>query len=276
MIPKTFFLSIALIVSALALPQHAQQASPASSPADLDYQVGAILYQQKAAEYRALAYQAFNLARLRLDQDLGHKHGRSCADAGHMLPRAIVVDIDETMLDNSPANAKNVADRKPFNSADWYKWGEMEKAKSIPGSVDFINYAVSEGVKVFYVSNRDEVQKKATINNLIKAGFADISADNVYLRTEGSGKEPRRKRVADKYRLVMLIGDNLDDFTEAFERKSVADRFAETDRARFEFGNRFIVLPNAMYGTWESAIYEYQRLTEEQKAQKRARSLELP
>ena len=276
MIPKKFLISVALVISALALPHSAQQAKPAPAPADLDYQVGAILYQQKAAEYRALAYQAFNLARLRLEQELGHEHGVSCPQAGHMLPRAIVVDIDETMLDNSPANAKNVADRRPFNTEDWYKWGEMEKAKPVPGAVDFINYAVSEGVKVFYISNRDEVQKKATINNLIKAGFADVSADNVYLRTEGSGKEPRRKRVSDKYRIVMLIGDNLDDFTEAFERKSVADRFAETDRARHEFGKRFIVLPNAMYGTWESAVYEFQRLTEEQKAQKRARSLELP
>lgn len=275
MMPKSFVLSIALILSALAAPQMAQQARPAPA-ADLDYQVGAILYQQKAAEYRALAYQAFNLARLRLEQDLGHQHGRACPDTAHSLPRAIIVDIDETMLDNSPANAKNVADRKPFNTADWYKWGEMEKAKPVPGAVDFINYAVSEGVKIFYISNRDEVQKQATINNLVKAGFADVSADNVYLRTEGSGKEPRRKRVADKYRIVMLIGDNLDDFTEAFERRSVADRFAETDRARHEFGKRFIVLPNAMYGTWESAVYEYQRLTEEQKSQKRRQSLELP
>jgi 5'-nucleotidase (lipoprotein e(P4) family) len=75
---------------------------------------------------------------------------------------------------------------------------------------------------------------------------------------------------------VMLLGDNLDDFSDVFEHKSIADRFAETDRLRNEFGRRFIVLPNAMYGTWESAIYEYQRLTEAQKAQKRAAALELP
>ena len=74
----------------------------------------------------------------------------------------------------------------------------------------------------------------------------------------------------------MLIGDNLDDFTSAFEKKSVADRFAEVEKARTEFGSRFIVLPNAMYGTWENAIYEYGRLTEAQKAEKRAAALELP
>ena len=74
----------------------------------------------------------------------------------------------------------------------------------------------------------------------------------------------------------MLIGDNLDDFSGVFERKSVADRFAAADSARNEWGRKFIVLPNAMYGTWENAIYEYQRMTEAQKAAKRAAALELP
>jgi len=74
----------------------------------------------------------------------------------------------------------------------------------------------------------------------------------------------------------MLIGDNLDDFSGIFERRSIAERFAAADAHREEWGRRFIVLPNAMYGTWENAIYEYQRLTEAQKAEKRAAALELP
>lgn len=75
---------------------------------------------------------------------------------------------------------------------------------------------------------------------------------------------------------MLLIGDNLNDLSNAFERKSVAERLAEVDKARQMFGRKFIVLPNAMYGDWESAIYEYQRLTEAQKAEKRAAALELP
>ena len=131
-------------------------------------------------------------------------------------------------------------------------------------------------MKIFYISNRDEVQKAATIDNLKAAGFIDVSAANVLLRMSESSKDARRAIAGDKYRIVMLVGDNLDDFTSAFERKSISDRFAETDRAKSEFGNRFIMLPNAMYGTWENAIYEYGRLTEAQKAQKRAAALELP
>ena len=136
----------------------------------------------------------------------------------------------------------------------------MRKAKAMPGAVDFLNYAVSKGVKVFFVSNRDEVQKQATIDNLKTAGFQDVSAENVVLRTTESSKEARRQAILQKYRIVILMGDNLDDLSNVFERKSMIDRFAETDKARAMFGNKFIVLPNAMYGTWENAIYEYQAL----------------
>lgn len=243
---------------------------------DLDYQVIGVLYMQKAAEYRALAFQAYNLARLRLDADLDKKNVKKLPKDQRKMPRAIVVDIDETVLDNSPAQAFGIRNGKGFNLPDWYAWGDMKKAKAIPGAVDFLNYAVSKGVKIFYISNRDEVQKAATIENLKTVGFNDVSAENVLLRTKESGKDARRSVAAEKHRVVMLIGDNLDDFTSAFEKKSVADRFAEVEKVREEFGKRFIVLPNAMYGTWENAIYEYGRLTEAQKAEKRAAALELP
>jgi 5'-nucleotidase (lipoprotein e(P4) family) len=262
------FLSVYFVTSS-----GAQQTAPA---VDLEYQVGAILYQQKAAEYRALAYQAFNLARWQLDADLDKKNVNKLPKDIRKMPRAIVVDIDETVLDNSPANAYSAKNNIAFNLKDWYAWGEMRKAKSVPGAVDFLNYAVSKGVKVFYISNRDEVQKQATIDNLKSAGFQDVSAENVMLRQTESTKEPRRKMVTAKYRIVMLMGDNLDDFADTFERKSIAERFAEVDRARDLWGKKFIVLPNAMYGTWESAIYNYERLSEAQKAERRAAALELP
>ncbi|MBK9154222.1 MAG: 5'-nucleotidase, lipoprotein e(P4) family [Chloracidobacterium sp.] len=261
----------------------AQAPSAASQPsADLNYQTSGVLYQQKAAEYRALAYQAFNLARLRLDEDLDKRSIKKLPKAERKRPRGIIVDIDETVLDNSPSQALGIKAGRAFNSADWYAWGKMEKAKAVPGAVAFLNYAVSQGVKVFYVSNRDEAQKAETIANLKKAGFADVDPSNVLLRQKDaqgnniSTKTPRRELVGRDHRIVLLMGDNLDDFSDVFERKSVGDRFTETDKAKEEWGRRWIVLPNAMYGTWENAIYEYERLTEEQKAKIRANALELP
>ena len=277
MTAKKYLIGLALFVSAfVGTSASAQQPAPGLQT-NLDYQASGVLYTQKAAEYRALAYQAFNIARERLDTDFDKKNLKRLPKAVRKMPRAIVVDIDETVLDNSPSNASQIKNNRSFNTTDWYAWGEMRKAKAVPGSVEFLNYAVSKGVKIFYISNRDEVQRQATIDNLKSVGFNDVVSERVMLRINGeSPKGPRRDVVAATYRIVLLVGDNLDDFTSAFEKKSIAERFAETDRMRDRWGKTFIVLPNAMYGTWENAIYEYQRLTEAQKAEKRAAALELP
>ena len=280
MMPKKLLLSLGLIASTIAsayfVTVSSAQQGTQPAVANLEYQVAAILYQQKAAEYRALSYQAFNLARWQLDADFDKKNFKKLPKADRKMSRAIVVDIDETVLDNSPAQAYSAKNGVSFNQKDWYAWGEMRKARAVPGAVDFLNYAVSKGVKVFYITNRDEMQKAATVDNLQKAGFNGVTIDSVMLRTKESSKDARRAVVAAKYRIVLLAGDNLDDFTSAFERKSVAERFAETDKAKDQWGKKFIVLPNAMYGTWENAVYEYQRLTENQKAEKRAAAFELP
>lgn len=279
---KNYLLTFGLIITSVvstyfATVSTAQQGTPpASATADTEYQVASILYMQKAAEFRALCYQAFNLAKMQIDNDGDKKYQKTLTKADRKMPRAIVVDIDETMLDNSPAQAFGAKNRQGFNLKSWYEWSEMRKAKAIPGAVDFANYAKSKNVRIFYVSNRDEVQKKATMDNLTAVGFPDISDENVLLRQKDSTKEPRRQSVSAKYRIIALIGDNLNDHAQVFERKSVADRFAETDKVKNLWGTKYIVLPNAMYGDWESAIYEYQRLTEAQKSEKRANALELP
>lgn len=274
----TFGLILTSVVSTyfatVSTAQQGAQNTPAT--ADTEYQVAAILYMQKASEYRALAYQAFNLAKMQVDSDAEKKNRKKLPKAERKMPRAVIVDIDETMLDNSPAQAFGAKNRLPFDLKSWYAWGDLRKAKAIPGAVDFANYAKSKNVRIFYVSNRDEVQKQATIDNLKAVGFPDISDENVVLRDKESSKEVRRQAIAQKYRIIMLIGDNLNDHAQVFEKKSVADRFAETDKAKNLFGTKYIVLPNAMYGDWESAIYEYQRLTEAQKSEKRANALELP
>src|SRR6476661_8943558 len=129
----------------------AQQGSAPAPAADNEYQAGATLWMQKAAEYRALAYQAFNLARWQLDADLKGKNKKDIPKAERKKPRAVVVDIDETVLDNSPTQAYGLRNRTGFDLKGWYAWGEMRKAKAIPGAVDFLNYAVTKGVKVFFV-----------------------------------------------------------------------------------------------------------------------------
>ena len=242
--------------------------------ADNEYQVGAILFMQKAAEYRALCYQAFNWARWQLDADLDKNNLKKMPKDQRKMARAVVVDVDETVLDNSPHQAELIKNRMPFTGSIWTAWVNRRAAKPIPGAIEFLKYANSKGVRVFYVTNRNEAEKQGTIDNLKAVGFPDVSGETVLVRTTESGKEARRQSIAAKHRIVLLMGDNLNDLSSAFERKSVADRFSEVDRVRDLWGRKFIVLPNAMYGDWESAIYEYGRLSEVEKTAKRANALE--
>jgi 5'-nucleotidase (lipoprotein e(P4) family) len=244
----------------------AQTASPAAVPgsADNEYQTGALLWTQSSAEFRALAYQTFVLARLRLDQDLLRHRSRR----GARSRAAVIVDADETVLDNSRFQAELVLRGLPYEPSGWLAWCERAEAGAVPGAVDFLKYASQRGVRVFYITNRRQAEKAGTVSNLKKLDFPDVSEETVMIREDGttSSKETRRQKVAQRYRIALLVGDNLNDFNDDFSGKSIAERAAQVDRERAEFGMRFIVVPNPMYGDWESAVYQYKSgLTEEQK-----------
>ena len=237
-----------------------------------EYQVGAVLFHQKAAEYRALTYQAFNLAKMRLDMD--KKLRKKLPKNERKKPRAIIVDADETVLDNSPYFSKLIKTKARFGIRSFFEWKKLAIAKAVPGSVEFLQYAKKKKVDIFYVSNVPGVFMDAVLDNLKKAGFPDATKDHVLLITKSSSKEPRRQKVAETHRVLMLIGDSLNDLSVAFERKSTAERFAEADKMRNEWGKKFIVIPNVIYGAWESAVYERQRLNDADKKVKRIESLE--
>jgi len=206
----------------------------------------AVLYQQTAAEYRALCYQAFNVAEYQLELRLKETHG--------MKAYSVVVDIDETMLDNSPYEARCIIDNFAY-PVGWDEWMKEASARAVPGALDFLRYAQSRGVQVFYVSNRKEAYFNETLLNLQKLGFPYAQGDHLFLKRNESSKKERRQRITDKTNVVMLIGDNLIDFSEVFESTKIDERFAATDRFRDKFGTKFIVLPNAMYGDWLKAVY---------------------
>jgi 5'-nucleotidase (lipoprotein e(P4) family) len=187
--------------------------SPAS-PADNEYQVGAILWTQSSGEKAALSYQAFALARMMLDRDLRtNRHRR--------MRRAVIVDVDETVLDNSPYQAMLIKTRQNYGSKTWGEWCNRAAATPLPGAVEFLRYASARGVRVFYLTNRKESEKEGTARNLKKVGFPDVSDETLLVRPDqgSSMKEPRRLSVTGKHRVVLLIGNNLDDFAEVFEKQ---------------------------------------------------------
>lgn len=241
---------------------------PEPKPAKLEHTVMSVVWYQTAAEFKALCYQAYNLGKLMLDEDLTH--------AQHSKKRAIVVDVDETVLDNSPHSALLIKEDKTF-PYQWNEWVSAAKAEALPGAAEFLSYAVSKGVDVFYVSNRNVDQVSATAENLKKAGFPQAQADHLLFKSNESSKEKRRLKIAEDHEIVLLFGDNLNDFTNVFERKNIADRSTEATKLKNEFGKKFIVLPNPIYGDWEGAVYNYDyRISDEQKDALRKSALRLP
>ncbi len=207
-----------------------------------------VLWIQKAAEYRALAYQAYNIAKLRLKEELRNKRTKK---------RAVVVDIDETVLDNSPYLAKTVLANIGYPTG-WKKWCDMVKAEPVPGALEFLTFADAMGVSVYYISNRYTNVLSSTIKNLKKLGFPQVKKSHIFLRkNKHHTKTIRRARVSKTHYICMLVGDNLADFATIFGDEKVphyAKRAKIVDKYKKLFGKKFIVLPNPNYGDFLKSI----------------------
>ncbi len=210
-----------------------------------DHTIQAVLWQQNAAEYRALSYQAFNIAQLRLDQFLKEKDGKG-------KKAAIITDIDETVMDNTPSSVKNIEENQEFSEEEWAQWVHQEKATEVPGAAKFLNYAKAKGVEIFYVSNRVTSAEEATIQNMKTLGFPYADKAHLLFRGDQSSKKERFEQVNATHDVLLYLGDNLSDFSHRFEVPSTKKRNAAADDLESEFGNRFIVLPNPIYGDWET------------------------
>ncbi len=215
-----------------------------------DQSILALSWMQTAAEYKALAHQAFNIAKLRWNMDkMGGK-------------RAVVVDLDETVIDNSPFNAGLIGKDFGYSNSTWKEWCEDVSATALPGAVDFLKHVDKTGGTIFYITNRKEMPKKniqlleVTMRNLQALGFPQVTKEQMFLRSGTSNKQPRRNMIISQgYRIVLLLGDNLNDFSEAFGQQTLQERAEAVELERDKFGDKFIVLPNPIYGAWEAAVY---------------------
>jgi 5'-nucleotidase (lipoprotein e(P4) family) len=222
----------------------------------------ALLWFQKAAEYKALCYQAYNIATERL---------RAAVNTNRTARLAVIMDIDETILDNSPFQGGLVLRDEEYASASWFQWSQAAQAQSIPAATNFVAEAARLGVDVFYISNRKTNELAATIENLNKRNFALVDSRHVLLK--GESKETRRNLINQNFEIILLVGDNLNDFFDA-EKQSTDARGQRTLELKDSWGTRFIVLPNPMYGDWENALYDYSTtLSPAEKAAIRRRSL---
>jgi 5'-nucleotidase (lipoprotein e(P4) family) len=229
-----------------------------------EYMTLANMWVQNSAEYRALCLQAYNLATQQLTRQIAVKSNKR---------PAIVLDIDETVLDNSPYQAMLTLTHRPFESESWDEWINLRRARAVPGVVEFLKEAHRQGFELFFISNRTIGHLEPTFQNMIDLGIP-VKRENMFLRTNRMGKDDRRAVVEKDYRVALLIGDVMTDFSDLFEDKTTNERHILTDRFAREFGQRYIVLPNPMYGEWERAIYGHDfDLSESEKKRRRERAL---
>ena len=237
-------------------------ASASGMPGTPHENLNAVLWVQSALEYEATTLQAFRLAQLQLDaalQDPGWTAALEQTGDSSKLPPAVIVDVDETVLDNSYYQARMVRDGTEFSPRTWDLWVMEARATAIPGAREFTQHAAERGVTVFYVTNRTENIEEATRRNLAEEGFpVATDVDTVLTRGERpewevSAKGPRRAHVARDYRVLLLVGDDLGDFvTDA--SGTPQERRQRTAPHEAWWGRRWIMLPNPTYGSWERAI----------------------
>lgn len=277
---RTSALTLTLLASVLTLaackrsdvPAAANVAQPVAAPAapagpGANDNLNAVLWVQTSAEYQAASQTVYRAAADKLDLALKEKNWDALvpderANVATGLKPAVLMDVDETVLDNSPYQARLVQGGKEFDDISWDAWVAEKKAKAMPGVVDFAKAATAKGVTVLYVSNRAEHLQAATLANLRSVGLP-VADDSVFLglgtfvegcEQNGSEKNCRRQLVGRKYRVLMQFGDQLGDFVQVVAntpdgRAKLQDEYVDW------FGERWWMLPNPTYGSWEPALF---------------------
>jgi acid phosphatase len=238
----------------------------------------ATLWMQRSVEYKGNALTVYALGKIRLNQALGDP-GWTAAPLEQTgdyrrLPPAIVFDVDETLLDNSPYEVWLLKNHRSFNLKTWNEFCAAQVSRAIPGAVDFTQYADSKGVKVFYISNRDVETEKDTRENMAKLGFpVGGNVDTFLMQNEKPGwgglKGTRRAAIAKEYRILLNFGDNFGDFDDRY-RGSEAARLKAFEEDKAHWGHDWLVIANPTYGSFETATFghDLRKPTEEKRKAK--------
>ena len=221
----------------------------------------ATLWARTAAEYAASTRQAYHIAALNLDLALADSQWTAALEQRgdyRELPPAVLMDIDETVLDNSHYNTRIIRQYGEYSQETFTQWCRKIAATAIPGAKDFVDYAIDRGVAIIYYSRRIESLRDCTTENLETLGFSVESQNHLLLNNNlpATRKAQRRTEIASRYRILLLVGDDLDDFLPGSKTDPAARR-ALSSEYKGRWGKEWIMLPNSMYGGWETSLYGF-------------------
>ena len=220
--------------------------------------LNAVLWQQSSAEYKAVALQTYQLARANLDQALADPHWNALPGqpGSHVdLPPAILLDLDETVLDNTGYEVRIIKRLGQYSPESFGDWCHEANAAAVPGAAGFLEYAADRGVAVFYYSARKEVLRDCTTRTLHALQLPLADAAHLLLN-DGRSKSDYRAMLAQDYRILLLLGDNLEDFMDGSRNAARARRNRVSDYGE-RWGREWILFPNPIYGHWESSCYAF-------------------
>lgn len=267
--------SLALGFALFALSAGAVRAQETPPPADL---LLAALWTQRAVEYKGNALTVYALARIRLDEAIADKTwtaapGEQSGDY-QALPPAIILDVDETLLDNSLYQVWMMKNNQSFSTKTWNQFCAAQVSTAIPGALEFVKYADSKGVKVFYITNRDATTEKDTRENMQKLGFPlGGNVDTFLMQNEkpewAGAKSTRRAVVTRDYRVLLNIGDNFGDFDDRY-RTTEAERAKAFEADLRYWGKQWLMIANPTYGSFDTAPFghDFKKSREEQRKAK--------
>lgn len=256
-----------------SLPEAAPSGPPCPCRRDTHEQLQGTLWMQAAAEYRVLTETVYRSAGESLAAALADRTWTAATEQTSdpsALPPAVILDLDETVLDNSRFQGEQVLRRQPFTVPLWTSWVDQEKAGLVPGAKEFLKDVRDQGIAVFFVTNRTFDQESATLANLKTLGIQATAEEILANREDGwtSDKTGRREHLAQIYRILFLIGDDLGDFLPA--QLSPEKRIEAAARHSDWWGKRWFLLPNPMYGSWDRALYDFETsLSDEQVLQRK-------
>jgi len=226
--------------------------------------LNAVLWMQTAVEYKAATVQTYRLAQATLLQGIRDPHWTAALEQSgdfQNLPPAVILDLDETVLDNSVIEARAVASGEPFSRTLWTKWMDERSAGLVPGAMDFLQFAHANGVTPIYITNRvcdSSKEDDPTVQVLRKLHVPlDSAVDRLFCAKDNNDtdKTPRRRLVAAKFRILLLFGDQLGDFlTIPGAEANLEGREKLFAAHQSLWGERWFQLPNPMYGSWQSAV----------------------
>lgn len=268
---STTLLTLALLTGCAATQPQPVTVPPAPKAAAVHVtandNLNAVAWSQTAIEHDLIYLQTYRDAQSRLLAAMRDPHWDALGKADRVAPLkglkpAVILDIDETVLDNSPYQARVVKGGGEFNEADWAAWCREAQARALPGAVEFTQFAAEHGIAVIYISNRAKDLDEATLTNLRQAGFP-VSGPQAFLglgtvvddcEQAGSEKGCRRQLVARHYRVLMQFGDQIGDFVDVNANTADGRRKAVADYLPW-IGTRWFLLPNPTYGSWEPSLF---------------------